>query len=255
MRPVREPILSGENLEFCEEDGNCLFSEVSFRLDWGQRGVLLAEPPRCATILLKICATLMRPTSGRISWFGRSADEVDKEWFYQVRRRIGFVHRETSLISNMTILDNISLGIQYHEELAREQAYDRVTELLKQFELYEYRFLRPAQLTFEQRRLAVYARELVKKPQLLLLEHPSLDLGQRVYGLLLEVFKVCNIEGGCGFLVASVIPEVVNRWGDWVMVFDKGQCRHFEAGQFDPSTYRESMRRRGSLLSREWRNG
>lgn len=252
---MSEPILSCENLEYCEEDGTCLFSEVSFRLEWGQRGMLLAEPHRCANILLKICATLIQPTSGSISWFGHKAGEVDQQWYYQVRRRIGFVHRETSLISNMTILDNISLGIQYHEEAVREEAYNSIAEVLKQFELYEHRFLRPAQLTFEQRRLAVYARELVKKPQLFLLEHPSLDLGQRVYSLLMEVFKTCSIEDGCGFLVASVIPEAARRWGDWVMIFDQGQCQHLEVGQFDPQAYRESMRSRGSALSKEWRNG
>ena len=252
---MREPLIAAKNLEYCEEDGNCLFTGVSFRLEWGQRGVLLAEPHRCANILLKICATLLQPTKGTIAWFGRSPGELEEQGLQQVRRRIGFVHRETSLISNMTILDNISLGIQYHEELTREQAYDKIAEVLKQFELYEYRFLRPAELTFEQRRLAVYARELVKNPQLYLLEHPSLDLGERVYSLLLEVFKTCSIEDGCAFLVASMIPEVVNRWGDWVMVFDQGRCRHFEVGQFDPSIYRESMRRRGATLSREWRNG
>ena len=252
---MREPLIATKDLEYCEEDGNCLFTEVSFRLEWGQRGVLLAEPHRCANILLKICATLLQPTKGTIAWFGRSPGELEEQGLQQVRRRIGFVHRETSLISNMTILDNISLGIQYHEELTREQAYDKIAEVLKQFELYEYRFLRPAELTFEQRRLAVYARELVKNPQLYLLEHPSLDLGERVYSLLLEVFKTCSIEDGCAFLVASMIPEVVNRWGDWVMVFDQGRCRHFEVGQFDPSIYRESMRRRGATLSREWRNG
>lgn len=252
---VREPLIAAENLEYCEADGNRLFAEVSFRLEWGQRGVLLAEPHRCANILLKICATLFQPTNGSISWFGRKAEDLDDKWLPQVRRRIGFVHRETSLISNMTILDNISLGIQYHEELSREQAYERTSEVLKQFELFDYRFLRPAELTFEQRRLAIYARELVKKPQLFLLEHPSLDLGERVYSFLLEVFKTCSMEDGCGFLVASMIPEVVNRWGDWVMVFDQGRCRRFEAGQFDPSIYRESMRRRGASLSREWRNG
>ncbi len=252
---MREPLIDAKNLEYCEEDGNCLFTEVSFRLERGQRGVLLAEPHRCANILLKVCATLIQPTNGTISWFGRSPEESEEKWLHQVRRRIGFVHRETSLISNMTILDNISLGIQYHEELTREQSYDRITEVLKQFELYEYRFLRPAELTFEQRRLAVYARELVKKPQLYLLEHPSLDLGERVYSLLLEVFKTCSVEDGCAFLVASMIPEVVNRWGDWVMVFDQGRCQHFEVEQFDPLIYRESMRRRGATLSREWRNG
>lgn len=246
-------ILSCENVGY-HEDGLCLFDDVSFRLDSGQRGVVVAEPHRSATVLLKICATLLSPTSGQVSWFGYSAKQMGKREFYGLRRRIGLVHRETSLISNMTILDNVSLGLQYHKELSQEAAYERVTEWLKHFEIYEDRMLRPAELTFEQRRLAVYARELAKEPQLILLEHPSLDLGERVYGMLLEVFKTCSLDNGCAFLVSSVMPEIVDRWADWVLVFDEGRCKHMEVNQFDPAEYRESMRRQGARLSRKRRN-
>ncbi|UCE83881.1 MAG: ATP-binding cassette domain-containing protein [Deltaproteobacteria bacterium] len=250
---MSEPILSCENIEYCEGD-SCLFKDVSFQLNRGQRAVVLAEPHRYATTLLKICATLTAPTGGQIRLFGRTLEEMDKQDIYEVRRRIGLVRRETSLVSNVTILDNVSLGLQYHEEIDREEAHEQVADLLRQFELYEDRFLRPAQLTFEQRRLAVYARELAKKPQLILLEHPSLDLGERVYGLLLEIFKTCSIEDGCAFLVSSIKPEVVKHWGEWVLIFDKGRCEHLEGDQFDHAGYRTSMRGRGAQLSREWRD-
>ena len=206
--------------------------------------MLLAEPQRCATILLKICATLISPRNGRIRWFGHAAEDMKKHEFFQLRRRIGLVHRETSLISNMTILDNISLGLQYHEDILPEEAYERVKELLERFELFQFRFLRPAELTFEQRRLTIYARELVKEPQLFLLEHPSLDFGERVMSMLMEIFHACIAERGCAFLVASINPEVVGRWGDLVMVLDKGRCKHFEVNQFDPTVYLNSMRHR-----------
>ena len=238
------PVLHCENLEY-QEDNCCLFDEVSFRLESGQRGVILAEPHRSATALLKICATLISPTRGQIRWFGRASEDMAEHEIYNLRRQIGLIHRETSLISNLTILDNISLGLQYHNEVTREEAYEGATELLNKFELYEYRFLRPAQLTFEQRRMAVYARELLKKPTLFLLEHPSLDLGERVYSLLLDTFHTSTGENGCAFLVSSIKAEVVNRWGDWVLVLDEGKCKNFEGRQFDPTVYRDSMRRRG----------
>jgi ABC-type sulfate/molybdate transport systems ATPase subunit len=247
------PILECENLQY-REDNCCLFNEVSFRLDSGQRGVILAEPHRSATALLKICATLMAPTGGQIRWFGRAIEEMAEHEIYNLRRRIGLVHRETSLISNLTILDNISLGLQYHNEIAREEAYDQATELLKKFELYEDRFSRPAQLTFEQRRMAVYARELIKQPTLFLLEHPSLDLGERVYSLLLDAFQTSRGENGCSFLVSSIKAEVANRWGDWVLVLDEGKSENFSGTQFDPSAYRATMRRRGLNSSGERRD-
>jgi ABC-type ATPase involved in cell division len=249
---VSEPVILCENLEY-HEQGVRIMSEVSFRLEKGQRGILLSEPHRCATSLLKICATLIQPTDGKIAWFGRTMEEMRKDDLIQLRRRIGLVRRETSLISNMTIMDNVSLGLQYHNEIGQEQVLHKVTELLKKFGLYEYRFLRPAQLNFEHRRLTIYARELAKDPQLYLLEHPSLDLGELTYSLLQETFSACSIEG-CAFLVASIIPEVVTRWGDWVMTFEEGRCRHFDVGEFDPSIYRESMRQRRTLLSEEWRS-
>ncbi len=238
------PIIECENLQHW--DGNCcLFDEVSFRLESRQRGVILAEPHRSANALLKICATLFPPTSGQIRWFGRTIEEMSEHEIYQLRRRIGLVHRETSLISNLTILDNISLALQYHNEISREQAYEEATELLEKFELYEYRFLRPAKLTFEQRRLAVYARELIKQPTLFLVEHPSLDLGERVYSLLLNAFQSSTGDNGCAFLVSSIKAEVANRWGDWVLVLDEGKCKSFEGEKFKPSIYRDTMRRRG----------
>ena len=245
-----EPILSCENLTYCEND-SCLFQGVSFRLDSGKRGVLLAEPHRCATILLKICATLILPTSGTIRWFGRTAEQhMDNNELFSLRRRIGLVHRETSLISNMTIMDNVSLGLQYHENIALEEAHERIAELLEQLDLYEDRFLRPSDLTFEKRRLAVYARELAKAPQLFLLEHPSLDLGERFYSLLMDIFRTCISENGCSFLVASINPRVVSRWGDWVLILDEGRCEHLEASQFNATSYLESMRRRSTIFVR-----
>ena len=151
----------------------------------------------------------------------------------------------------MTILDNISLGLQYHENILQEEAYEQVKELLERFGLFQYRFLRPAELTFEQRRLAVYARELVKKPRLFLLEHPSLDFGERVISMLMEIFQACITESGCAFLVASINPEVVSRWGDWVLVLDEGRCKHFDINQFDPAVYLNSMRHNSGHLLKE----
>jgi ABC-type lipoprotein export system ATPase subunit len=149
----------------------------------------------------------------------------------------------------MTILENLSLGLQYHADISREEAHEQVTEVLEQFELYENRFMRPAQLTLEQRRLAVYARELVKRPQLFLLEHPTLDLGERVYSLLAEILHLCRGEQGCAFLVASVQPELVSRWADWVLIFDENRCAKIEADSFDPSVYLKSMRRLNARTS------
>lgn len=247
------PILSCENVEY-REHGNAFLRGVSFVLEQGQRGVILADPHRCATFLLRICATLLCPTAGQIRWFGRSSEEMKEKEIYALRRRLGLVHRESSLISNMTIEDNVTLGMKYHEDIDPEAAYRRAAEILRQFDLYEERLLRPAQLTFEKRRLAVYARELVKEPQLFLLEHPSLDLGERFYSLVMDIFHSCRQEQGCAFLVASLSPALGRSWGDWVLLLHKDRCNYLEAQHFDPDLYTESARRQAARLIQERRS-
>jgi predicted ABC-type transport system involved in lysophospholipase L1 biosynthesis ATPase subunit len=242
------PVLSCEEIGYVDQ-GLPLFAGVTFHLERGQRVALLADPHRHGTILLKICASLISPSSGEIAWFGRGHEGMKGRERYELRRRIGLVYRESSLISNMAIVDNVTLGIQYHENLTRDAAYAQVSDLLGRFGLSKRRFHRPADLTPEERRLALYVRELVKKPEIFLLESPSLDLGEGSQSLLMKVLEEAASGSGCAILVGNVEPETARRWGDRVLILQAGRCLSLEAGEFDPLRYTDSARKRAGERS------
>ena len=245
---MNTPVLACEEIEYSDR-GLPLFAGVTVHLDRSQRVALLADPHRHGTILLKICATLISPTNGKIAWFGRGQDGMKGRERYELRRRIGLVYRESSLISNMAVVDNVTLGQQYHGNLTRDAAYTQVSDLLGRFGLSKRRFLRPADLTPEERRLALYVRELVKKPEIFLLESPSLDLGEGSQSLLVKVLEEAASGGGCAILVANVEPEMARRWGDRVLVLQGSRCLSLEAGEFDPLRYTDSARKRAGERS------
>jgi phospholipid/cholesterol/gamma-HCH transport system ATP-binding protein len=242
------PVLVCEEIEYADH-GLPLFAGVTFSLERGRRIALLADPHRHGTILLKICATLISPSRGGIAWFGRSHEGMKGRERYELRRRIGLVYRESSLISNLTIADNVTLGVQYHGNLTRDAAYIEVSDLLGRFGLSKHRFLRPADLTPEERRLALYVRELVKKPEILLLESPSLDLGEGSQGLLAKVLEEATGGWGCAILVGNVEPETASRWGERVLILQGGRCLSLEAGEFDPLRFTDSAWRRAGERS------
>jgi phospholipid/cholesterol/gamma-HCH transport system ATP-binding protein len=237
------PVLACEEIEYADDDLS-LFAGVTFHLERGRRMALLADPPRHGTILLKMCAALISPTKGEITWFGQGHEAMRGRERYELRRRIGLVYRESSLISNMAVVDNVTLGLQYHENLTRDAAYGQVSDLLGRFGLSQCRSLRPAALTPEERRLALYVRELVKRPELFLLESPFLDLGEGAQGLVMKVLEEAASGWGCATLVANIEPETVGRWGDGVLILQRGRCLHLEAGRFDPLRYTDSARQR-----------
>jgi len=241
------PVLACAHIEYAEQ-GQHSFAGVTFSLEAGERLVVLADPHHHGEILLRICATLILPTGGEISWCGRGNEEIQDHERYELRRRIGFVDRRSSLISNMTLLDNVTLGLQYHDNLSRETAYGRADAWLGRFGLAEQRFVRPAALSPGERRLAVYAREFVKRPEMLVLESPFFDVDEECQDLLTDTVEETRRGWGCALVVANVDPGRARSWGDRVLILQGGRSHTLEVGEFDPVLYAASARKRDDCI-------
>ena len=170
-------VLEARDLKYGEGD-DVLFQNVSLDLHLGQSLMLLADPPDATLALLKVCATLRQAHSGRIKWLNMFENLPIGTQLMVLRRQIGLVHRGTSLVSNLTLLDNMVLGIVYRDNLSPAQAYPQADELLERFGLYEFRRHRPAELKYEKKRIGAYVREMIKRPKLYLMETPLLDLDE-----------------------------------------------------------------------------
>ncbi|MDY6851488.1 MAG: hypothetical protein SV487_05345 [Thermodesulfobacteriota bacterium] len=220
-----------------DENGRTIFRNVSFSLEMGQGGFLLAELHRNSRLLLLLCSTLLRPTRGQFYWFGDPGQPKNKNFNLTLRQSIGLVHRETRLVSNMSIIDNITLGMLYHRNISYREARFEIKDLMERLDLYKYRNIRPAELSFEKQRLAVYARELAKKPKLFLLEAPTLDLGQRAYQMMMRDIRDRTDRQECAFLISAMSPEEGQKWVEWILVLGKDTSRMYPAGEFDPARH------------------
>ena len=230
--------LACENLGY-NRDGHTYFDKVSFELRMGEGGLLLSELNRNARALLLVCATLQQPSDGQMTCLGTPVQKMDDSDLLNLRRRIALVHRDTRLISNMTILENITLGSIYHNNVSRKEAEAEVFALLERFGLYDHRDQRPAELSFEKQRLAVYARELSKQPGLFLMEAPSSDLGQRAFGIMMGELRLLADREQCAFLISALGPEEGPKWVEWVLLLAHEGNQLIKATEFDADRHRE----------------
>jgi ABC-type methionine transport system ATPase subunit len=123
---------------------------------------------RPADLLLRLAATLRRPAGGRIFHWGRDLLALSRRDLYPWRRRLALVTPLQALLPRLTVLENVSLSQTLTSTQTARTVADRHRELLSWFGLREYLGHYPGDLPARQYHLALWARELIKEPALIL---------------------------------------------------------------------------------------
>jgi len=144
--------------------------DVSLDIASGELIALLGPSGSGKTTLLRLIAGLERPTAGKI-FFG---DEDASEKTVQ-ERNIGFVFQHYALFRHMTILENVSFGLEVRPRATRPPKAEirrRARELLDLVQLSGLEKRYPSQLSGGQRQRVALARALAIEPGVLLLDEP-----------------------------------------------------------------------------------
>jgi ABC-type sulfate/molybdate transport systems ATPase subunit len=95
------------------------------------------------------------------------------------KRHVGYVFQDLALFPHMTVLDNILYGAT---GLARSEKTVRATEIIECFRLNSLENKYPSEISGGQKQRVAFARALIRKPDVLLLDEPfsALDNPLRV---------------------------------------------------------------------------
>jgi ABC-type multidrug transport system ATPase subunit len=191
---------------------------LDLELRRGEFVALREVPERHESELMLAAATLRPPARGEVSVGGRRVEFRRRECLLELRSRIGYVGISSALVSDLTLRGNLLLSHRYFgREEEAQAAVDALARLLKLEPLLE---MRPAHLPFELQRLAVFARELAKRPHLLILDRPGLGLSETAARLLCHALAEAK-ERGMAALLSAEPPFLA--LADRVLVLEEGQ--------------------------------
>jgi ABC-type lipoprotein export system ATPase subunit len=120
--------------------------------------------------LFRIFSTLETPEEGRVRFNGADVRFDAEHELSVLRRQLAYLPRIGVLVSNLTLLENITLFQRYHFNWAWKRARDYAAPLIDRFGIGSYLDMRPSEVDNRNQRLAVFARELLKECRVVLVE-------------------------------------------------------------------------------------
>ena len=132
-------------------------------------------------LLLRVLTGLTRLQEGQIHVLGRDLGLLPRDGQEEVRRRIGIVFPDGGLISNLKVLENVTLPLLYHTGESSREIERRAIALLDRFGCGEVLFELPGNLSASRRRRAGFARAFALEPELVVYHwrEGGLDLEER----------------------------------------------------------------------------
>jgi ABC-type polar amino acid transport system ATPase subunit len=188
------------------DDSTGILHDISLEVREGEKKFIFAQPYNPAVHLLRICATLYPPTSGTVMVFGKPTNDMNFNELLLLKRHIGFVERISSLVSNVTLVDNITLGLRYHQNLSKSAARHHADTFLLHFNLLKHINDRPVRIPSEKLRMALFCRELVLSPKLMILEKPSYGLSRDELKNAMKAVLDYQAQSDCGLIVSDDDP-------------------------------------------------
>ncbi len=219
------PILEANNVtkeyQMGSEEVHAL-AGVSVAIESGEFVAILGTSGSGKSTLLNLFGGLDRPTSGEISFNGKSLAPLSSREMSRYRlRSIGMIFQSFNLIPTMTARQNVSLALAF-AGMKQTERQQRSKELLERVGLSARVDHRPAELSGgEQQRVSI-ARALANDPQVLLADEPTGNLDSARAAELLELLKTMQRDGKTIVMVTHD-QELASRFADRIIKLKDGK--------------------------------
>lgn len=216
-------------------------SHVDLDLDEGDFVAIVGRSGNGKSTLITMIAGLTRPTCGTVRVQGRVVGEMTDMELSRLRNRtIGFVMQSQTLLSNLTVLDNVVLPAvlfaERHSQRPADQSdrigqpdvdgivpdplNEKAMQLLERLGVADLAGSYPRELSGGEMRRVSIARALMNDPRLLIADEPTGDLDQESTDIVMTLLRQLA-DAGTAILMVTHDPEALG-YADYALRMDAG---------------------------------
>ena len=200
--------------------------DVNLEVGRGEVVALMGRNGAGKSTTLKAIMGMMPRRSGAISFLGQDISNAQP---YQVARQgLGFVPEDRRIFSELTVLENLSVGRQGPRQFpdgspAPYWTHDKLFKLFPN--LGEMQERAGGRMSGGEQQMLTVARTLMGNPLLVLLDEPSEGVAPVIVEQMADMILALKAEG-----VSILLSEQNLHFAQWVSdrayVLEKGQIRH-----------------------------
>lgn len=201
--------------------GICALDHVSLHVEKGEIvSVIGANGAGKSTLMRTICA--VKPfTSGTIKFKG---ELLDKDPSHVVRDGMTLVPEGRRIFAPLSVHENLMLGAYTRND--KRGIIETMEETFQLFpRLKERLYQRGGTLSGGEQQMLAVSRALMSKPEILLLDEPSLGLAPIVIDNMFETIRRLNRELGLTILIVEQNATLALEMCDRAYVLETGQIR------------------------------
>lgn len=200
-------------------------NDISLTINRGEFVVILGPSGSGKSTLLNLLSGIDKKTKGKIYFDGERIDNYnDKQLLDYRKNNVGFIFQTYNLIANLTVYENIELGL----ELAKEKL--DVNEIMETIGISSLKDKYPYQLSGGQMQRVAIARALLKNPLLLFCDEPTGALDEQNGKKILKVLSDVNKKYKTTVIVVTHNPSIA-KMANKIIKMNSGKIEYIKENE------------------------
>ncbi len=197
-------------------------ANATFNIPKGSITAVIGANGAGKSTLLRTISGLKRATAGSILWDEIALDQLQTEQI--VRTGIVHVPEGRSVVTELTVAENLALGGVWRQRTNKSDVLAAISEVYELFpRLAERQKQRADTLSGGERQMLAIGRGLISRPQLLLLDEPSLGLAPLVVEQIFQTLSQLQQSTGMTILLVEQNAMSALRIASQGIVLDQGR--------------------------------
>lgn len=190
---------------------------ITFSVSKGELFGFLGPNGAGKTTTMKMVQCVSPRSGGELKIFGKDPETSGRS----IRKRIGVVPQETNLDTDLSVFDNLVMYARFFDVTFGDAAL-RAGQLLEFFELETKKDTIIEKLSGGMKRRLLLARALMNRPELLILDEPTIGLDPQARHHIWEKLLKLRAEGHTIVLTTHYLDEAA-RLCDRLVIMDHGK--------------------------------
>src|SRR5699024_692722 len=191
--------------------------DINIEVKKGQVVTILGANGAGKTTTMNTIASLIKSSSGRVEYLGKDVTNLRPDQLLKLG--LALVPEGRGILGSMTVLENLEMGAYHRSDNEIEEDLKKV---MKRFPILEERKSQlGGTLSGGQQQMLAIGRVIMSRPDLLLLDEPSMGLAPIIVSDIFEIIKEINQEGTTVLLVEQNARQAL-KVADYGYVLETG---------------------------------